>query len=76
MYLSGLIIALLLSITVLLIQAIQRRKLDENNKPFISEIFTIVFASIIYSLLSWLTVAVMLIMLLNGKVWGISDDNI
>jgi len=76
MYESGLIIAFILSFIVLLIQAIKRRRDENNERSFLTEFLLVIFASIIYSLLSWLTVALVLIMLLGGKVWGISDKSI
>ena len=76
MYISGMIIAFILSFIVLFIQAIIRRKLeDEDEKSFFIEFFGLIAASAVYSILSWLTVAIMIIMLMGGKVRWISDKN-
>lgn len=74
MYVSGVIVAFILSLIVLGIQAGQRKKNNESSES--SELLGVVLGSAVYSILSWLTVAIMIIMLIGGKVRWISEDNL
>ena len=73
MYISGVIVAFIISFIVLSMQATKRKQLGEDSN---NEIIGVIFGSAIYSILSWLTVAIMIIMLLGGKAWGVSDKNL
>ena len=76
MYVSGVIVAFLLSFIILFIQGTQRQRDYDSDETIIKTISGALFGSVLASGLSWLIVAIIIFMLLSGKVSGISDRNI
>jgi hypothetical membrane protein len=75
MYVSGMIVAFVLSFIVFMIQGTKRKKVDTQESTM-EVIFGALFGSILASILSWLAVAILILLILSGKAWGISDKNI
>lgn len=71
MYVSGLVVAFILSFIVFFTQGIIKRK--EGSEESMAYIISgSLFGALIASLLSWLAVVLLVIMFMGGKVWGIS----
>lgn len=72
-YFLGMLIAFILSFLIYFIQGIKRMKLDEKQEEtLIKVIGGALVGSIIASILSWLAVALLLILFFKGQIWGIS----
>lgn len=76
MYVSGVIVAFILSFIIFFIQGIQRQRDFDSDETMIKTIGGALFGSVLAAGLSWLIVVILILMLLNGKVSGISDRNI
>lgn len=74
MYISGAIIAFILAFMVFMIQGIKRKQ--ESEEPITTVIFGALFGSVMAAFLSWLGVVILVILFLNGKMWGISEKNL
>ena len=74
MYISGAIIGFVLGFIVFMIQGIKRRQ--ESDESLLYVLAGSLFGAVITAFLSWLSVAVIVLMILNGKAWGISDRNL
>ncbi|MFY9105686.1 hypothetical protein OZY38_10565 [Aliarcobacter cryaerophilus] len=75
-YFLGMLIAFILSFLIYFIQGIKRMKLDEKQEEtLIKVIGGALVGSIIASILSWLAVALLLILFFKGQIWGISKKN-
>lgn len=74
MYISGALVAFGLAFIVYMIQGIKRNQ--ASGESIISVIPGVLFGSIMAAFLSWLAVVILGILLLFGKVWGISDRNL
>jgi len=76
MYVFGAIVAFVLSFIVFIIQGTKRRHKEKVAGGSGSEVILgALFGSILASILSWLAVAILVLLFVSGKVWGISKKN-
>lgn len=74
-YLMGSIVAFVLSFILFFIQGIIRKNRGENY-TYGYVVGGALLSGIIYCVLSWLTVVILILMVLGGKAYGISDRNL
>jgi len=75
MYISGLVVAFILSFITYFLQGLVRIK-EENNQTFVQVVFGAFFGAAITSILSWITVAILIVLYVGGGVKGLSDRNL
>jgi asparagine N-glycosylation enzyme membrane subunit Stt3 len=74
MYVSGAIIGFVLAFFVFMAQGIKRKQ--ESGESMATVLAGAIFGSVIAAFLSWLSVVIVIILILSGKAWGISDKNL
>lgn len=75
MYVSGAIVAFIIGFIVLFLQGLARKR-DGQNETLAKTFLGALLGSAVAALLSWILVALLTVMLLGGKVWGVSDRNL
>ncbi len=71
-YFLGMLVAFILSFLVYFIQGIKRIKMNEKKEETLLELIGgALLGSIIASILSWFSVALLLISFFSGEIWGI-----
>jgi len=74
MYVSGAIIGFVLAFFVFMAQGIKRKQ--ESGESMATVFAGAIFGSVMAAFLSWLSVVIVIILILGGKAWGISDKNL
>ncbi len=74
MYESGALIGFILGVFIFLIQGLKRKQ--ESGESMGAVLMGVFIGSIFTAFLSWVSVIVLVLLLLTGKVWGISEKNL
>lgn len=74
LYVSGMPVAFIMGFIIFMIQGIQRKR--ETQDTIGSVVFGSLFGAVLASVVSWLSVALFVIMLFGGIATGISDRNL
>ncbi len=74
MYVSGAIIGFILVFFVTMTQGIKRKQ--ESGESMGAVLAGALFGSVVAAFLSWLSVIFIVIAILSGKLWGISEKNL
>lgn len=74
MYVSGAIIGFILGFIVFIIQGMKRKQ--ESGESLMYVLVGALFGAVVTAFLSWLSVFIIIILILSGRVWGISDKNL
>ena len=74
MYVSGAIIGFILGFIVFMIQGMKRKQ--ESGESLIYVLVGALFGAVVTAFLSWLSVISIVLLILSGQAWGISDKNL
>lgn len=74
MYVSGAIIGFILAFFIFMAQGVKRKQ--ESGESMAAVLMGAIFGSIMAAFLSWLSVVIIVILILSGKAWGISNKNL
>jgi uncharacterized membrane protein len=74
MYESGIVIAFILVFIVLFSQGLQRQQEYNSDETMSKTIIGALFGSVLFAGLSWLVVAIMVLLLMSGNVWGTTKN--
>lgn len=74
MYISGAIVGFILGFLVFMVQGIKRKQ--ESGESLMSVLAGALFGAVMTAFLSWLSVVIIVLMILGGAAWGISERNL
>lgn len=74
MYISGAIVGFILGFLVFMVQGIKRKQ--ESGESLMSVLAGALFGTVMTAFLSWLSVVIIVLMILGGAAWGISERNL